>query len=215
MAYGLRLMASGRAVIIAYMFPVWSVPLSAWVLREPVTPRRIAGLVFGMLGLALLMGDEIWAVGRSPLGALLMFAAATCWAVGTLLAKKWSVPLPASSFAGWMQIAAFVPLAVLSLAIETGPWHPFSLDTGPMIGALYSGLVASLLCHWAWFKLVAITPASVSSLSILSVPIVGVFSGLAVLGEVPRLTDYVALVLVVVSLATVMLPARPVPAPQE
>ena len=81
MAYGLRLMESGRAVIIAYMFPVWSVPLSAWLLNEPLTRRRVVGLVLGMAGLALLLGDEIHAVGRAPLGALLISGAAFFTAV--------------------------------------------------------------------------------------------------------------------------------------
>ncbi len=215
MAYGLRLMASNRAVIIAYTFPVWSVPLSAWLLSEPLTRRRMMGLVLGMAGLVLLLGDEIYAVGRAPLGAVLMFATATCWAIGTILAKKWSVPVPASTFSAWLNVVAFVPLFALSLAIEQGPFTPFGFSAGPIIGALYSALVASLLCQWAWFKLVAVTTATVASLSILAVPIVGVFSSLVVLGEVPRASDYAALALVVASLATVMLPGRSVAAPQE
>jgi drug/metabolite transporter (DMT)-like permease len=208
MAYGLRMMESSRAVIIAYMFPVWSVPLSAWLLREPLTPRRILGLVAGLVGLVLLMGDEIYAVGRSPLGALLMFGTATCWAISTILAKMWAVPVPASTFAAWVNLSSLIVLLPLSLALEDGPLHPFGLSTGPMIGALYAAIVASLICQWIWFRLVAITSASVASISILSVPIVGVFSGLAILGEQPRLTDLLALVLVVVALASVMFPGK-------
>jgi drug/metabolite transporter (DMT)-like permease len=40
------------------------------------------------------------------------------------------------------------------------------------------------------------------------VPVVGVFSGALVLGETPRWSDYAALVLVVGSLATVLIPPR-------
>jgi drug/metabolite transporter (DMT)-like permease len=47
------------------------------------------------------------------------------------------------------------------------------------------------------------------------VPVVGVFSGALVLGETPRWSDYAALVLVVGSLATVLIPARPVTVPAE
>ena len=208
MAYGLRMMESGRAVIIAYMFPVWSVPLSAWLLREPLTQRRILGLVAGLVGLVLLMGDEIYAVGRSPLGAILMFGTATCWAISTILAKMWAVRVPASTFAAWVNLCAFMVLLPLSLLIEDGPFHPFGFSSGPMIGALYAAIVASLICQWIWFRLVAITSASVASISILSVPIVGVFSGLALLAEQPRLTDIFALILVVVALASVMLPGK-------
>jgi len=40
------------------------------------------------------------------------------------------------------------------------------------------------------------------------IPVVGVFSSVLVLGEVPSWSDYTALILVVGSLATVMLPPR-------
>lgn len=208
MAYGLRMMESSRAVIIAYMFPVWSVPLSAWLLREPLTRRRVVGLFSGLVGLLLLMGDEVYAVGRSPLGALLMFGTATCWAISTILAKKWAVPVPASTFAAWVNLVALAVLLPVSMILEEGPFHPFGLSTGSMIGAVYASVIASLICQWIWFRLVAITTASVASISILSVPIVGVFSGLALLGEQPRVSDLLALVLVVVALASVMLPGR-------
>jgi threonine/homoserine efflux transporter RhtA len=39
------------------------------------------------------------------------------------------------------------------------------------------------------------------------VPVVGVFSGMLVLGEHPQWTDFAALVLVTASVATVLLPA--------
>ena len=208
MSYGLRMMESSRAVIIAYMFPVWSVPLSAWLLREPLTPRRVLGLIAGLVGLALLMGDEIYAVGRSPLGALLMFGAATCWAVGTILTKMWSVQVPSSTFAAWINLCALVVLLPLSAWLEEGPYLPFAMSRGPMFGAIYAAIVAALVCQWIWFRLVVVTTASVASISILSVPIVGVFSGLILLGEQPKLTDMAALLLVVAALASVMLPGK-------
>jgi drug/metabolite transporter (DMT)-like permease len=217
MAYGLRIMESGRAVIIAYTFPVWSVPVSAWLLKEPLTARRWLSLVLGMGGLLLLLGDEIYAVGRAPLGALLMLVTAMCWAVGTILAKKWSTGMAASVFTAWVTMIGVVPLIVLSLIFESGPFHPFGGTLGPMLATIYALLFASLICQWAWFKLVSITTATVASLAILSVPIVGVFFSTIVLGEVPRPTDYLALALVVGSLATLVLPgraARTAPAPE-
>jgi drug/metabolite transporter (DMT)-like permease len=45
----------------------------------------------------------------------------------------------------------------------------------------------------------------------MMIPVVGVFSSVLVLGEVPRWSDYAALVLVVGSLATVVLPSRAAP----
>src|SRR6266700_1828108 len=40
--YGVTFMESGRAAILAYTFPVWSVLLGVWFLREPLTGRPLA-----------------------------------------------------------------------------------------------------------------------------------------------------------------------------
>jgi threonine/homoserine efflux transporter RhtA len=42
----------------------------------------------------------------------------------------------------------------------------------------------------------------------MMIPVVGVFSGMLVLGETPHWQDHAALLLVVGALATVLLPAR-------
>src|SRR4029077_8363844 len=39
--------------------PVWGVLLGVWVLREPVTGSRLAGVGLGILGMLVLRGDEL------------------------------------------------------------------------------------------------------------------------------------------------------------
>src|SRR6266700_1320016 len=56
--YGVTFMESGRAAILAYTFPVWSVLLGVWFLREPLTGRRLAGVILGLLGMLLLLGVD-------------------------------------------------------------------------------------------------------------------------------------------------------------
>ena len=55
MIFGLQMLPAGRATILAYTFPLWTVPLSAWLMREPVTVRKLCGLGLGLGGMALLM----------------------------------------------------------------------------------------------------------------------------------------------------------------
>jgi drug/metabolite transporter (DMT)-like permease len=213
MIYGLKYVEAGRAVILAYTFPVWTVPLNVWLMRERLTARRLSGLVLGIAGMALLLGDELFALGRSPLGALLLIASAMSWALGTVAMKRWPVEMPAVTHAAWQTALGWLPMFLLGLALESGPLHPFGLPVAPLLAVLYGALVASIVCQWAWFRLVAITSASVSSLSMLAVPIAGVFLSMLVLGERPQPTDFAALALVVASLAIVLIPPRSLPAP--
>ncbi len=206
--YGVGLMASGRAAILGYTMPALSVPLSVWLLGEPFTRRRALGLTLGLAGMGLLLGSEIHAVGRSPLGSLLMIGAAASWAMGTVMLKRWPVKLPTTAFAGWQMVIGVVPILFAALAWEGGTFDPFALSLGPMLGVLYNLVVAFLFCYWAWNKIAVEAPVGVSSIAVMMVPVVGVFSGMLVLGETPHWQDFVALAAVVGSLATVMLPPR-------
>jgi len=206
--YGVSLMASGRAAILGYTMPIWSVALSVWLLGERFTRRRALGVALGVSGMLFLLGGEIQAVGRSPLGALCMLGAASTWAVGTVIMKRWPVDLPVSSLTAWQMVIGLGPILAIALFAEQGPFNPFVLSTGPLLGVLFNLVVAFNFCYWAWYKIVLLAPVGVSSLSVMMIPVVGVFSSVLVLGEVPSWSDYTALILVVGSLATVMLPPR-------
>jgi drug/metabolite transporter (DMT)-like permease len=206
--YGIRLMASGRAAILGYTMPVWGAMLSTWLLKEPFTKRQALGTVLGFTGILVLLGNEVQAVGRSPLGALLMVGAAASWALGTVMMKRWPVPLPASSFTAWQMLIGVIPIMAIALTCERGTFNPFALSVWPMLGTLYNILVAFNFCYWAWTKIALVAPVGVSSLAVMMTPVVGVFSGALVLGETPHWQDYAALVLVVASLATVLLPPK-------
>ena len=205
---GVQLMASGRAAILGYTMPVWGVIVAIWLLKEPFTRRRALGTALGGAGLLLLLGEEVQAVGHSPLGAILMVGAAVSWALGTIMMKRWPVSLPASSFTAWQMLISAAPIVVVALFFETGTFNPFAVSLWPMLGIFYNVFVAFIFCYWAWTKIALVAPVGVSSLAVMMTPVVGVFSGMLLLGETPHWQDYAALVLVVSSLATVLLPPR-------
>lgn len=207
-AYGIPLMDSGRAAILAYTFPVFGVLFSLWLLKERLTLRRGAGLVLGIAGLGLLMGSELTAVGRSPLGALLLLGSAVSWALGTVIMKRWPVDLPTTSFAAWQMILSFVPIFLCAALFERGGFSPLRLPLWPFLGFLFNVFVSGIFCYWAWMKIAMVAPVTISTLSMLMIPVVGVFSGMWVLSERPQWTDYAALVLVIAALVSVLIPPR-------
>jgi len=206
--YGLGMMDSGRAAILAYTMPLWAVLLGFWVMKEQITRRKLFGLALGFTGMALLLGGEIAVVGRAPLGAALMIAAAVAWAMGIVMIRRWPIDLPLISFSAWQMTISFPMLLAGALLFESGSLSPLQLSFWPLAGLIYNVLFAFIFGNWAWMKIATTAPVSVSSLSTLMVPVVGVFSGVLILGERPGWNDYAALVLVCASLATVLLPAR-------
>ncbi len=203
--YGLTFLPSGRSAILAYTMPLWTVLLSVFLLDEKLTVRRIAGVALGMAGLALLLGTELATLRAAPVGALLVLGAAISWAIGTILVKRFPIGLPTTSFVAWQLAIGGLPVVLGALIIDWGAWQPIALR--PAVGLLYNMLVAFIFCHWAWFKIAISAPAGVASLSTMMIPVVGVFSGMLVLGEQPKWQEYAALVLVILALATVLVPA--------
>lgn len=205
--YGVSLLPSGRAAILGYTMPLWSALLSAWLLDEPLTRRRLAGLALGMGGMALLIGAEIAALQVAPLGTAFMLAAAISWAGGLVIYKRDPIPMAMAPLTAWQMLLGGIPVALAGHALEVVDWGQVGL--WPWVGFWYNVFVALLFCYWAWNTLVDMVPAAVSALGSLIVPVVGVFSGMLILGEAPRWQDFAALALVLGALATVLLPARP------
>jgi drug/metabolite transporter (DMT)-like permease len=182
---------------------LWSVLLSVWILREPLTRRRLAGVALGTLGMAVLIGGEMAKLAAAPVGALFMLAAAMSWALGTVLMKKFPIGMPTTVMTAWFMLLGGVPVFIGTVFIDHGSWHLYSAQSN--FGVMYNMIVSFVFCYWAWFKIVEMAPASVASLSTLMVPVVGVFSGMAVLGEIPHWNDIAALLLVMAALATVLI----------
>jgi len=205
--FGLNLLPSGRAAILAYTMPAWAIPLSVLLLGERLTARKLLGLALGMAGMALLVWDEFHRIQGAPRGALLVLGAACTWAIGTILQKKYPVRAPLAGFTAWMMLLGGVPIYIGALLFED-----FSklADVGltSALGATYNVLLAFAWAHWAWIKLATSVSVTVFSLSMLVIPVVGVFSGILFLGEQPGWPEYAALAFVLGSLATVVVPQR-------
>src|SRR3982751_4670611 len=110
--FGVQQLPAGRSAILAYTMPIWTVLLSLPLLNEPLSGRKVAGLVLGMIGMGLLLGDDVRHLQGTPAAALLILGAAIAWAFGTVLLRKWKLPLPQNTLSGWMMLLGWAPLAL-------------------------------------------------------------------------------------------------------
>jgi drug/metabolite transporter (DMT)-like permease len=204
--YGLLYLPVGRSAILAYTMPVWTVLLSRLVLNERLTRRRLLGVSLGMAAMALLIGSELTVLRAAPIGTALIIAAALSWALGTVLVKRFPTDLPTAAFTAWQMLFGGLPIAIGALLLEDVRWQHMP---GPATFAVwYNIIVAFVFCYWAWYKIVSRTAASVSALGTLMIPVVGVFSSILLLGEQPSWQEYLALMLVLGAIATIVVPGR-------
>lgn len=205
-AVGLTLLPAGRAAVLAYTMPLFAVVAARLILREPITRQKAIGLVLGMTAILLLLGDDVALLGRSPLGALAVLAAAASWGLGTIVQKRhWDTHV--LTLAGWQLLIGGIPLLALALAFDADPFEQVTLYGWTAV--LYVILVANMLGFWAWFSILKMAPMSVASIAVLPVPLVSVLSSMLVLGERIDWPEILALLFITAALATVLPLPRP------
>ena len=200
--YGVGLLPSGRAALLGYTMPLWSMLLSIWLLNDKMTPRKLTSLVLGMTGVFVLMSENLDSMSRSLLGVGFMLAAAATWGIGVVMLKRFALPIPAFAMTGWLMLISGIPITIAAIALEHDAWRPISLY--PALGVIYNVFVAFMFCYWAWNRIVLMVPIAVSSLSSLAIPIVGVVSGTILLHESIGWREIVAAALILGAIRLVL-----------
>ncbi|MFO1312512.1 MAG: DMT family transporter [Burkholderiales bacterium] len=107
--------ASHAAVFPFAAMSVMGMLLGAWVMDDPITPRKAAGIAIVLAGLLLLSGVEASSFSaRALLGDAMFVAAGTAWAgFGILLRRHRLDPLLASAVISVSALLTYVPAYLL------------------------------------------------------------------------------------------------------
>lgn len=207
--FGVKELSSGRAAILGFTMPIWTVLLGALFLGQKLTLRVAWATLAVAAAIALLMAHELHNLTGRPLGVLWMELAALSWAIGTLMMRRLTITLPTEALAVWMMLLTSVCLWLLALVAEPVPSFQFS---PAMWGSLVYGVFINYgFAQIIWFGLARNLPPATSAMSVMAIPLIGTLSATIVVGEVPHWQDYVAVVLVMSAIAAVLLPARQKP----
>lgn len=206
MIVGVKMLSSGRAAILGYTMPVWAVLCGLVFFREKVTPLGWLGIAFAFAAAMLLLSSEFANLAGRPAGSLLALAAAAGWGYGTVQMKRSKIPISTVALTFWMLASTCAVLAVISVLFERQAWRmPTALEWASIA---YNALIIFGFAHVVWFRLARMLPPVASSLSVMMIPVLGVFSGAWLLSENPHWQDYAAMGLIILAMSTVMFKPR-------
>ncbi len=182
LAYGIQMMNSGRAVIIVYSMPLWAALLAVWFLGERLTALRIAALALGLAGMVVLLSQDLSAMRNAPLGVVLCLTSAIAFAGGTVTVRRHDWRLPVALIAGWQLVLGGIPITLgATVTLPHVAWS--TISTEAWLSILYGLVLAQVVPYFLWFKAVQRYPAMLSGLATLTIPILGVFSGVLMLDD--------------------------------
>ncbi|WP_209545774.1 DMT family transporter [Variovorax sp. 1615] len=184
-ALGLQYLSAGRSVVLAYTTPLWVLPAARFFLGEAFTARRAAGLGLGVAGLLVLLQPAAvdWRDAGVVRGHGLILLAAACWAACIVYGRAHRWTTPPFQLLPWQMLLASSAQLLLALAIEGVPRIAWSMELVALLG--YSNLIGTVLAYWAMNTVNRDLPASVTSMGLLGVPVVGLLAADLALGERP------------------------------
>lgn len=199
-------LSSGRAAILGYTMPIFSAVIGALVFSAAIPPRAWAGVGAAALGVSLLLWHEITQLAGRPAGVALALLSAAVWALGTQLLRRTTVERPTLTISFWMTAMTGVVMCVAAALVESSRW---TWPNAQAWGAIwYNALGVFVFAHATWFWLARALPPVASTLSVMLIPVVGVFTGALWLGEALHWQDWAAVVLMTAAIASVLWPAK-------
>ena len=202
----IQTLSSGRAAILGYTMPVFSAVLGALWFGQRLGVRAWAGVAAAAGGVTLLLWHEVSAMAGKPEGVAMMLVAAATWALGTQLLRRTRIEAPTLAISFWMLVITTVWMTVVALLFEAEAW----VAPTPTVWAaiVYNAIGVFAFAQVVWLSLARDLPPIASTLSVMMIPVLGVFSGALWLGERLHWQDWAAVGLVLLAIAMVLWPPR-------
>ena len=200
-----RGMPAGLASVVLQVQVFFTFLVAFFVLGEIPRKMQVMGALVAFTGIGVIGFYRL--EGASFIPFLLTICAAFVWALANVL-TRYAGKINPVALAVWGSLFGAVPLLVLSLFIEGPEALVFMfVRPDPLIWGLLLFLAypATLFGFSIWNKLLAAYPASSVVPFTLLVPITGIFSGWAVLGETIAAFEIIGGALVVGGLGITLL----------
>jgi drug/metabolite transporter (DMT)-like permease len=203
---GLQTVSAGLGGLIVSANPVFTAVLAALFLHEPLTSRKVAGLLLGIAGVTFIVWHRI-SVGTDSLhGVAFTLASLASIVAGTILFK-----LLAPKGSLWLGNG----IQSLSGGLMLLPFAFTLSDVGAIVPsarllAAFAFLVlgGSILAYLLWFHLLKVCGATAASAYHFLMPPLGMLFAWMVLGEHVAFRDLLGIVPIALGIYLVTRPAR-------
>jgi drug/metabolite transporter (DMT)-like permease len=181
--WGIAHAGAGLSALLSNLDPLFVAILAAVVLGERLSPRQWCGIGIGLVGAGVVVWDgPLWPPAVSG-AALVVIGGAVAWSIGTIVVARGvrgrADPL---ALAVWQMLAGGAALAAIGAATTSGP---VAADARPIALALLTGIIGAALPLALFYLALMRAPAGEVSAWFFLVPVIGVVSAWALLGETP------------------------------
>jgi drug/metabolite transporter (DMT)-like permease len=219
-AWAQESITGGLASILNATTPIWGVIVAnAFTADEKATPAKVAGVLLGFGGVALMFGpDFLGQIGTGVLAQLACLAATLCYALAGVWARRFrNMGIPPVAVATGQLTASTLVMLPLVLLFEP-PWRAAAPSPQAWLALIALALFCTSLAYILYFRLVASAGATNSLLVTFLIPITAILLGALILDERLEPRHFAGMALIGAGLAAIdgrlwragRRPARPI-----
>ena len=217
-AWGQTQIASGLASILNATTPIWGVIVAHLFTKdERMTPGKIAGVLLGFGGVAVMIGaDFLKEIGTELAAQLACLGATLCYALAGVWGRRFKAMGvdPATVSTGQLTAAAVVMLPLVLLFEQ--PLRALSAPVEAWAALVALALFCTSFAYILYFRLIASAGATNALLVTFLIPITAILLGSLFLGETLEPRHFAGMALIGLGLAAIdgRLVRMLLPAPQ-
>lgn len=183
LTFGMQFVTSGKASVLVYTMPIITTLLAHFFLNERLTSLKIVGLFSGLIGLLFILGPQMLHLkaDQSLIGQLLIILAAVCWSSSNIYTKARLSNSDSIMITSWQLLLGSIMLLAISVTTESFTGMTWSTPT--VLSLIFNGVFSTAFTFVAWFWILGQIEASVASMALMAVPILGLFFGWVQLDE--------------------------------
>lgn len=201
--WGQTRITSGLAAILYATAPVWAIVLAhLFTHDERLRPNKLAGVLFGVVGVAVLVGPTaLEGLGLNALAQIAVLGAALSYALSGIYGRRFAGTPPLVVASGQITAACILVLPV-TLIIDQ-PWTlpmPHAQTWAALLGL---ALLSTILGYTLYFRILATAGATNLVLVTFLMPVTALILGTIVLGEPLEARHLAGMALIGIGLAAI------------
>jgi drug/metabolite transporter (DMT)-like permease len=208
-SFGEQTIPSGITALLIALLPIWVAVIGRVVYKDHIAPLSVAGIVVGILGVAILISPDSGDARLDPVGLACILLSPLSWGGGSIWSQRRAATPADPRVAVTLQmLAGSIGGAIVATLL--GEWSGVQLGAlgGDVIFALaYLIVVGSLLAYNVYTWLLRVAPFGLVSTYAYVNPVVAVLAGSVILAE-PISAQLIAGGAVVVAGVAIMVTAR-------
>ncbi|VIO75044.1 DMT family transporter [Bradyrhizobium ivorense] len=200
--FGQTYIPSGLASILNATTPLFAVIIMAAAGEERLQARRVAGVIVGVIGVAILHGDALGFESRQGLGILLCLAGAFSYGIAALVGRRLPVHVPPLGTAAFQMMASSVMMAVVAAVVDR-PWLLPMPHATTWLAVLGLAALSTALAYIVFFQILQRSGPTNVMLVTLLIPVTAMLLGTLVLGEPVALREVIGALVIASALLVI------------